>query len=726
MRPNRKSFQIKERRHSNEGLFKKLKASRSHGIQRFFLIATTAVLIYELFIQIFVFPLNRGIILDNGGSHQLHSQTQKYPSARCVDWLTMEIFSAPKPFIGSDKDVTLRAIRSWQNLSPKPKITLLGFETGYDEISSEYGLYIRSDVDKTFLGVPLFNSMLHVANESTARVAVIINGDIILLQNFITTLCTVLQRFKDFLLISARYDLPELPPDLVEGDTDFYTKLGTHARAHGALHTYGGMDLWAWNPLGPRLFDPVMPHFIFGRGKYDNWLTHETIAAGRRAVIDASEAVLSIHIRHDYKLVEQRDQETVMKGRRQLLSQGTFWSENKKSKFELFINIYLSLNVGTYKNQYGSIIFAPWRLACCLEPRGLCFLRRVRPGVCNCEYAPFSAATQTDEVVVNGSRIIRCGAVSREEAKEYEIPVTITAGENTQGTFGMPLTLSSIAERIVVDGTVIITALNYGYRDMMMNWVCNMRRLRVTNFVIAALDTDLYRFAFVRGLPVYFDSFVLSGQNVSLRNAAYGSPEFRELTKLKSRVVLELLKLGYDTLWTDTDIVWFRNPIAQLQALGADLAIQSNAPDNEAANGKRRLNSGFYLARANARTITVFEDIISFAARSRMSEQPCFYDVICGKNGERRKGNDSCEYKEFVAKVLDRTLYPNGITQGIWDVPKGTLASSFSHVFIVHNNWIKGPRGKWERFKRHGFVFYSQDDGLCRYSETNVGPNRTE
>lgn len=716
MNSSRRRLQLREERSESRFVDTKEKV---YGVQRYFLVVTTALLLYELYIHIFCGTSNRTIFLSEGLFTHEHRQPHS-KNANFEDQLTVEIFTAPKPFVGPDKDVTLRAIRSWQSLKPKPVITLLGLEEGYDMIASEYGLRVRPDVDKTFLGVPLFNSMVHVANQSEARVAVIINGDIILLQDFIETLKTVIKRFDNFLLISARYDLPELPPQLNEGDTDFYLKLGAYARTHGALHTYGGMDLWAWNPQGPRLFNPVMPHFIFGRGKYDNWLTHETISAGRRAVIDASEAVLSVHIRHDYKLVEQRDGMNEEK-RRSLLSQRMFWSENKKSKFELFINIYLSLSVGSYKNQYGSIIFAPWRLARCLEPSRTCLIRRVRPGVCNCEYAPFSAATQTDQIVTNGSRIVRCGAVSREDAKDYEIPVVISEAAHGEGTFGMPLTLPSIADRIALDGTIIITALNYGYRDMMMNWVCNMRRLHITNFVIAALDADLYRYAFTRGLPVYFDDLVSSGRNVSLRDATYGSAEFKELTKMKSRVVLEVLKLGYDALWTDTDIVWFRNPIAHLQSQTSDLAIQSNAPDNESANGHRRLNSGFYLARANPRTTAVFEDIIAYAARSRMSEQPCFYDVICGKNGERRVGNDSCIYKLSKTKVLDRTLYPNGITQGVWDVSPGTLESAFSHIFIVHNNWVKGSDGKWERFKRHGFVFHDPSVGLCLYN----GSDRT-
>lgn len=192
----------------------------------------------------------------------------------------------------------------------------------------------------------------------------IINGDILLFDDFIQTVKKVVSNFEHFLIVGARYDIDELPKDLSEDDPQYTRKIREHVLSTGTLHTYGGMDVWAWNTDGPRLFDPVMPHFIFGRGKYDNWLTHETIAAGRRQVVDASETCLTVHIRHDYHLVAGNaagnGEETAVDTASRRSLKGAFWSEGKKSKFELFINIYLSLHVGTYTNQMGNVLFAPW------------------------------------------------------------------------------------------------------------------------------------------------------------------------------------------------------------------------------------------------------------------------------------------------------------------------------------------------------------------------------
>eukprot|EP00871_Galdieria_phlegrea_P005307 jgi/Galph1/5778/GphlegSOOS_G4466.1 len=643
-----------------------------------------------------------------------------------LESFSIEIFAAPKPFVGQDRDINIRAIKSWLRLQPKPQVTLLGDEIGYEEVCRELGLRQEKRLDRNFLGVPLFNSMVDRSNRSNATVTVIINGDIMLFDDFIQTIKKVMLNFKNWFIIGARWDIDGLPQGLQETHPHYNRLVRENVFSHGRLHTYGGMDIWAWNTNGPPLFDGVMPHFVFGRGKYDNWLTHETIQAGRREVIDISETSLMVHIKHDYHLVSALQSTSVntmaMDHNRidaRKIPMGAFWSEGKRQKWELFLNIYLALNTGSYVNQVGTVIFAPWKTSLCMEPSGMCLLRRRRPGVCPCEQSSFVPATQTDPIVKNGSRVIQCGRISIETKENFDIP--ILPKPNQPVVFGLPLLLEPLLERVAINNTVTLVAMNYGYRSFLMNFVCNLRQLGLFpgNLIIAALDEELYRFAFTRGLPVYFENTVYNREDAtSVMAASYGTDSFKKLTKMKSRVVLRILKLGYNVVWTDCDIVWFKDPLPYLRSQHADLVIQSNAPDDESANGRRRINSGFYLARSNPQTIEAFEDVIEFAAKSRMTEQPCFYDLWCGKQGETAHDDNRCVYKnKFEVVLLDRTLFPNGITQRIWDSPSGTIRDVFPHLYILHNNWVKGNQGKMERYYRHGYIFYDNVTELCTYPE---------
>ncbi|OSX68394.1 hypothetical protein BU14_2882s0001, partial [Porphyra umbilicalis] len=270
---------------------------------------------------------------------------------------TVELFTAPKPFVGADGVNQLRALESWLALTPPPAVTLLGNGDGVGDVAAAYGLRWLPDVDANVLRVPLFNALFDAANRTTAEVAVLLNADILLFDDF----SLALRRLRavlgadPWLLLGARWDVGRLPPPPSGGwggeapadrrrrlaadrrwrrrlarlafwrapppppsagggggylppesvwQSERYRRAAVHhARTSGVLHTYGGIDVWAWTTGGPPLFDGVMPHFVVGRGRYDNWLTHEVIQAGRRPVIDASEACTFVHVHHDYHLV---------------------------------------------------------------------------------------------------------------------------------------------------------------------------------------------------------------------------------------------------------------------------------------------------------------------------------------------------------------------------------------------------------------------------------------
>jgi hypothetical protein len=47
--------------------------------------------------------------------------------------------------------------------------------------------------------------------------------------------------------------------------------------------------------------------------------------------------------------------------------------------------------------------------------------------------------------------------------------------------------------------------VTHAYRDVLMNFVCNMRRLGIyDHLLIAAFDEETYRFGFRMGLPMFY------------------------------------------------------------------------------------------------------------------------------------------------------------------------------------------------------------------------------
>jgi len=243
--------------------------------------------------------------------------------------------------------------------------------------------------------------------------------------------------------------------------------------------------------------------------------------------------------------------------------------------------------------------------------------------------------------------------------------------------------------------------------------------LGVDNYIIVAFNQEALALCRLDGLPCIsgFDtSHVAKGEA-----AVYNSDEFRALTKLKTRQVLRFLQAGFNVLWTDVDIFWVENVLPALRAptyKDYDVVIQSNAPQSEAAeNGYRRINSGFYYVKATAAAVAAFGAIVEHAAKSKYSEQPSFYTILCGDDLKHTVGATACHNKDLEGVktfFLPRKQYPNGNTT---DWPAISFPQKLPHgVSILHNNWIAGHDAKLARFTTAGLIQYEPGSGCKGFS----------
>lgn len=279
---------------------------------------------------------------------------------------------------------------------------------------------------------------------------------------------------------------------------------------------------------------------------------------------------------------------------------------------------------------------------------------------------------------------------------------------------------------------VVLVAVSGRYANMLMNFVCNLRRLKLRDPLVAALDSRLYRFANAQGLPVYLErpseefKQKFKAQNHLEVKCVYGSVCFKQLTKLKSRAVLKILKLGYHVLWSDVDIFWLRNPLPEMISPGPgtfpvqcdewNTTIPPSGLGFPVSVDFGTINSGFYFARSEDKVIEAFEAIIDHAAqRLNQSEQPSFYKVLCGEQQEYVTSETECVWKNGLKVVfLPRELHPNGRVFFIWRAKTLSRCKEMGCASI-HNNWIKGMDKKTMRFKRKNLWFWDEYTRLCRY-----------
>jgi len=206
------------------------------------------------------------------------------------------IFGTPKNFEGIFNVIQKNAIQSWRHLSPKIEIIIFGDSMGAREIAKEVKAMHVPDVRCTKNGVPLLSDLFSKANQlSSFDILTFINSDIILPNNFLSSVLKVNNKATNFLAIGHRWNLDvnkiiNFKKIEIENSFREESKISSKKESPAAID-YFVFKKGKFNKL---------PDFAIGRPGYDNWL----IWYARRnfiPVIDLSNDLKVIHQNHHFK-----------------------------------------------------------------------------------------------------------------------------------------------------------------------------------------------------------------------------------------------------------------------------------------------------------------------------------------------------------------------------------------------------------------------------------------
>ena len=184
--------------------------------------------------------------------------------------------------------------------------------------------------------------------------------------------------------------------------------------------------------------------------------------------------------------------------------------------------------------------------------------------------------------------------------------------------------------------TVIVMVSNLGHSDLLVNFVCNAKakNLDLSNILVFVTDNESYIIARRLGLAAYHDT--LNFAKVSVDEAKiYGDATFRDMmlvkvsstkcaqsllfvttehlprTMEKKASAVQLVNfMGYNVLFQDLDIVWYRNPLPLFEDKSSPLAKFDILFQDDGARSIRfapfAANSGFFFVRCNPKTRYLF------------------------------------------------------------------------------------------------------------------------
>ncbi|KAL8162734.1 hypothetical protein V2J09_014223 [Rumex salicifolius] len=139
-------------------------------------------------------------------------------------------------------------------------------------------------------------------------------------------------------------------------------------------------------------------------------------------------------------------------------------------------------------------------------------------------------------------------------------------------------------------------------------WFGEETRPLINNFLIVATDPTAYKRCVFRGLHCYLLGNEMDGSDLA-GEKVYVSQDFINMVWRRTLFLLTVLRRGYDFIFTDTDVMWLRNPFTILNDDTNNIDIQFSTDE---FNGNPRsesnvINTGFYMVRSNPKTISLFE-----------------------------------------------------------------------------------------------------------------------
>lgn len=136
---------------------------------------------------------------------------------------------------------------------------------------------------------------------------------------------------------------------------------------------------------------------------------------------------------------------------------------------------------------------------------------------------------------------------------------------------------------------IILVFANSAYEEVLQNWLVAMNRLKITNYLVIALDKPLMK--------------KLKQQGVSVEFQRCGSNR-AELWALRIRIIRNFVKRGRDVIHSDADAVWIKDPLPGLASRPEDLVFSQGTdwPENVYEKWGFVLCCGLFMVRANRAT----------------------------------------------------------------------------------------------------------------------------
>ncbi|CAI9102065.1 OLC1v1000258C1 [Oldenlandia corymbosa var. corymbosa] len=137
-------------------------------------------------------------------------------------------------------------------------------------------------------------------------------------------------------------------------------------------------------------------------------------------------------------------------------------------------------------------------------------------------------------------------------------------------------------------------------------WVGERTQFLLDHLLVVSMDQTAYNRCLFRRLNCY--RLITEGVDFT-EEKLYMTADFIKMMWARTAFLLDVLKRGYSFIFTDTDIIWLRDPFPRLKMYKEidDMQMSTDRFNGYPSSTQNSINTGFYHVRSNNKTITLFE-----------------------------------------------------------------------------------------------------------------------
>ena len=243
---------------------------------------------------------------------------------------------------------------------------------------------------------------------------------------------------------------------------------------------------------------------------------------------------------------------------------------------------------------------------------------------------------------------------------------------------------------------VVLMTVNPGEMDMLVNFACSCshHKIKTTNMVVFAASASIVESITALGfIAIYTEEFEQVSSHAS---AQYLDPIFVDMMWYKSFSVWILLKMRFNVLFQDVDLVWFKEPFSYFASHSHVGQTQTDAFFSD--DGQRGLryapfyaNSGFYFLKANSRTeYLAWLTLLAFdSVKVTGSHQNVFVSKL----------TECLDIARLAPSLLNLDDFPTGVKYHRDKPYMKAIQEGWKKPYNFHMCWTLNKKNKIEYFQ---------------------------